>query len=159
MQFIGRYSYLFLSVVALGLVWGLVVKVPSNATGLLIFIGLLAVLVTLWVALFRGKSPPNPDKRLKKSVGSGRPVLVHFYSDFCLGCMVRKPVVDRLEKRFKGRVEFLHISLSDPHGRELAARLGSGLGQFILYDGKGQERLRGARVPRADDLTAALKNR
>lgn len=157
MQFIGRYSYLWLSLIALGLVWWLVVKVPTNVLGLLVLLGAFALLSTAWILLYRGKSPPNPDKRLKKSVGGGRPVFVHFYSDYSLGSMLRKRRIDRLEARFKGRVQFLHINLGSRLARETAERYGSGLNQWILFDAAGRELQRGGRPPTAEQLAAALE--
>lgn len=144
MDFISRFSYVLLSVVLLGVMIFGVARLPDSPAMLLGLLALVAVLLALWVAARRGRTPPNPEKRLKKSLGGGRPVVVHFYSDYSLTSMLARPGLAPLEKRYKGRVEFLFMSMLDPHVRAMAERLQSHLGGTIVYNARGQEAARTA---------------
>lgn len=156
---VSRYSYILFAAVVLGLVAYFAVDGIADTSGLLILLGVLALLVTAWVWVYRGETPPNPDKRLKKVIGRGRPVLVHFYSDWCLGSMLKAPFVNRLARRFKGRIEFVFISMGHREGRETAQRYESGTGGFILYDSAGQEVARGGSLPSVKVLGSLARPR
>ncbi|MCG0239653.1 MAG: thioredoxin family protein [Firmicutes bacterium] len=147
MGLIRRYSYLIAAVLCLVAFWFGVVRTPANGPGLAGFLGLAAVLTLVWVALRRGESPPNPARRLRKVLGSGRPVLVHFYSDFCMRCMAQKPRLDALARGFRGPVEFVFLNLSDPAVRELTREYQATSGTVILFDGDGKEVHRGIPAP------------
>lgn len=139
MELIARFSYVLFALVLLAGMGVAVYRLPDVPLLLLGLLALLALLVGLWVLARRGTTPPNPEKRLKKSLGAGRPVVVHFYSDFALASMLGRPAMAALERRYKGRVEFLHMSLLDPHVRALARRLQAGVGTTLVYDAWGQQ--------------------
>lgn len=86
MKFLSRNTYVLgsLVVVAAGIYFALYPNANQNliGTGTLI---LATLLLIFWVAVRRGSlTPPNPAKRVRRALGAGRPLVVHFYSDFSL---------------------------------------------------------------------------
>lgn len=143
MNLLARYSYVLVSLAILGATGYPVFRHGGDGLWVIGLLAVLASLVTLWVLARRGQTPANPEKRLKKSLGAGRPLVVHFYSDYALQSLLSRPWLSALERRCRGRVEFLYLSMLDPHVRVLAARLQTGLGGTVVYDARGQEVGRG----------------
>lgn len=149
-----RYSYVLGAAVLLGAVAALGLRYLEVGLALLVVLAVAAALAVVWVLLRRGAAPPSPEKRLKKVLGAGRPVLVHFYSDYSLISLAQVPVLAAVERRWRGQVEFLYVDANDPQGRALASRLGVGVLGTVLFDARGQEVCRG--LPRAGHWQAAL---
>lgn len=151
MGLVARYSYLITAALVAAALWALVVRTPSNTVGVVGFLGALALLAVIWLSFRRGESPPNPVRRLRKVRGSGRPVFVHFYSDYCMRCMAQKTRIDTLAREFRGPVEFLFLNLSDAAARHLAQEFGAVSGTIILFSATGEEVHRG--LPTPEQLT------
>jgi hypothetical protein len=156
MEAIGRYSYLLLGLVLL--VGGLVAGAGRVPNDILVLgaAGLLGVLAIFWVFGKRGDSYAHPDKVLKKVVGRGRPVVIHFYSNYSLGCLIRKIRFEARQRRFAGRVQFINLNLNLGGAQAIAAELEARLGEYILFDAAGQERGR-TRLPAEADLLGLLQ--
>lgn len=83
MSLLRRFSFVILFVAVLAAVVTVGISQPDYAIAMTFtFLGSGAVLSLIWVLLRRGRTPPNPEKRIRKSAGGPRPVLVHFYSDY-----------------------------------------------------------------------------
>ncbi len=134
-----RFSYVILSGLCLGIVGAFSYRAADRSPWLLSLLALLAVFLSAWILARRGRTPPHPEKRLKKSLGGGRPVLVHFYSDYALTSLLSRPAWAVQERRYQGRVEFLFMSMLDPQVCLLARGLRAGLGDTRVYDARGQE--------------------
>jgi hypothetical protein len=139
MQSLARFSYLVLSVLILAGLFLMALLSANNMPWLLAVIGSAVGLIIIWVAVRRGESPPNPEKRLRRALGSGRPLVLHFYSDFDLYSMYLRLATAAAEKQYRGRVDFIHVSQIDPAGVDLAEKYQARLGSFILFDAAGRE--------------------
>lgn len=138
MSFLSRYSYLLLSVVLLcvGIAAALTLA-PGYAYGIGTML-LGAVLVSYWVAARRGAlTPVNPSKRIRRARSAGRPVVVHFYSDWSLGCLLKRPLVAKAERQHRGHFDFIYIDVNLPDGEATADELQAGTGDFVLFDAAG----------------------
>lgn len=139
MSALSRFSYLLVSVlllVAAGLATTLLQWGVAGQIGTLI---LLAVLMIYWVGARRGAlTPADPEKKLRRIRGGGRPVVLYFYSDFSLGCLLRRPVVSRLETQYKGRCEFIFIDVGHREADALMETLKAGLGDYLFFDLEGK---------------------
>lgn len=82
-------------------------------------------------------------------------VLVDFYADWCMPCVMMAPVVEELNKKFKGKIKFGKVNIED--GQELARKFQvMSIPSFILFkDGKISEKFVGA-IP-IDEFADKLK--
>ena len=70
--------------------------------------------------------------------------VLDFWAEWCGPCKFMEPVIEELEKQFKGKVEFEKINVDE--SQELAAKHGvMSIPTYIIEkDGKEQERIVGA---------------
>lgn len=148
----GRFSYLILGLVLLLGCGGF--EQYRHATPSVIVMSEAVVLglwAIVWIAGHRVDAYKHPDKALRKLVGHGRPVVLHFYSDFSMGSLVQRMLLARRERKFQGRVQFVYLNLSRASARDMAEKLEARLGDFVLFDAAGHERAR-AWLPKAGQL-------
>ncbi len=71
-------------------------------------------------------------------------VLVDFYADWCMPCVMMAPVIEELGKKFSGKIKFGKLNIDD--SRELAKKFDvRSIPNFILFEeGKIKERFVGA---------------
>lgn len=146
MNLLNRYSFLLLGLflVISGLLFGILVN--SNQ-GSLITLGVVTVMLIWWVLARRGaRAPANPDKRLRRARGAGRPAAVYFYSDFSVGCLFARPFSARAEREHKSHFDFIYLQMSHPEVESLAGSLGAKLGEWVLFDGVGRPAGKAARI-------------
>lgn len=147
MSFLSRYSYLLLSIVLLcaGTAMALVLE-PGYVYGIATLL-LGGALVMYWVAARRGAlTPVNPSKRIRRGRASTRPVVVYFYSDFSLGCLLKRLLVAGAERQHKGHFDFIYIDINLPDGDATAEEYQAGTGDFILFDAAGNLVLKTGRI-------------
>jgi thioredoxin 1 len=72
-------------------------------------------------------------------------VVVDFFASWCQPCRVLMPILEDLEKTYKGKVHFVKMQIDDESCKDLAASLGiRGVPTVILYkDGETIEKLVG----------------
>lgn len=154
---IARFSYALLAVavvLVLALWW--MPPTAENPLGLVALLGLCALLVAAWVWLRRGRPTSHPEKRIRKALGAGRPLVIYFYSDFSILCLVQRPRLGALERRLKGRAEEVAVDLNQAEGRTLAAQYGASTGTVVAFDHDGREVYR-SRYPRTSNLLVAME--
>lgn len=138
MGLVNRYSFLMLSVllIACGVVYGILVDADQ---GSMITLGIVTALLIWWVLARRGKrAPANPDKRIRRARGAGRPVAVYFYSDWSLDCILTRPFSTKAERVHKSHFDFIYIDISHPEAAAAMESLDAGVGEWLLFDGAGR---------------------
>jgi len=83
-------------------------------------------------------------------------VLVDFFAEWCMPCLMMAPVIDELSEKFKGKIKFGKVSTED--NQELAQRFEiRSIPNFILFkDGKVVEQFVGAMS--SDEFEKKLNN-
>ena len=63
-------------------------------------------------------------------------VLIDFYADWCMPCVMMSPVLEELSEKFKGKIKFGKINVDE--NQELAQKFGvMSIPNFVLFkDGK-----------------------
>ena len=71
-------------------------------------------------------------------------VLVDFFADWCMPCLMMAPIIDDLSKKFKGKIKFGKVNIED--NQELAQGFDIvSIPNFILFkDGKQIEQFIGS---------------
>ena len=83
-------------------------------------------------------------------------VLIDFYADWCMPCVMMAPVVEELSRKFKGKIKFGRVNVED--NRELAQKFKiMSIPNFVLLkEGKVIEQFVGT-MP-IEDFADKLKN-
>ena len=71
-------------------------------------------------------------------------VLVDFYADWCMPCLMMAPVLDELSETFKGRIHFCKINVEESQDLAQRYRVSSIPNFVLLKDGKMVEQFVGA---------------
>ena len=67
------------------------------------------------------------DEFIKKGI-----VLIDFFAEWCMPCMMMSPIVDELSKKFKGKIKFGKVNVGET--QEIANRYNiSSIPNFILF--------------------------
>jgi thioredoxin 1 len=71
-------------------------------------------------------------------------VLVDFFAEWCMPCLMMAPVIDELSDKFKGKIKFGKVNIED--NQELASRFKiMSIPNFILFkEGKPMKQFLGA---------------
>jgi len=82
-------------------------------------------------------------------------VLIDFYAEWCMPCLIMAPIVEELSGKFKGKIKFGKVNVED--SQELAQKYKiSSIPNLILFkDGKQIEQFIGSM--NAEDLEEKLK--
>ena len=82
-------------------------------------------------------------KEFDQEIKSGF-VLVDFFAEWCMPCVMMSPILDDLSQKFKGKVKFIKINIDD--AQELAQKFNiASIPNFILFkDGKQAAQFIGA---------------
>ena len=138
MRLIRRFSYPLLSLLLLVVLGVLAWQLKWQLAGYVSVLVLAAVLVIYWVSARRGNlTPADPAKKLRRARGGQRPVVLHFYSDYALGCLLRRPFVARVEREYRGRCEFIYVDVGHPEAPALRESLKADLGDWLFFDLSG----------------------
>lgn len=138
MSFINRFSYLIISLalVVLGTVFAVIL--PSGAIGTATFLAASALLV-YWVAARRGaRTPVNPGKRIRRARTSERPVVVYFYHDLTVSCLLQRPFTAKAEREYKGRCDIIYVDAYHRDAEPVLAEYEAEVGDWLLFDASGK---------------------
>ncbi|MDF2627664.1 MAG: hypothetical protein K0R39_1495 [Symbiobacteriaceae bacterium] len=137
MSFINRFSYLIISLALVILGTVAAILLPSGAIGAATFL-LGAALLVYWVAARRGaRTPVNPGKRIRRARTSERPVVVHFYHDLTIGCLLQRPFTAKAEREYKGRCDIIYVDAYHRDAEPVLAEYEAEVGDWLLFDAAG----------------------
>lgn len=157
MNAIMRYSFIIVGLILIGAAVGYGVISGEADRAAMATLLLSALFVTFHVLTRRGgRTPANPEKRVRRLIGSGRPLVVYFFSDYDLLCLLARPFCAVAERRLRSRCDFVYIDVGHPEAELAATLTGGRLGQFVLYDGRG-ERLDRVRILRLGQMEGLLE--
>ena len=76
-----------------------------------------------------------------------------------MACLAARPIVDRLEKEWEQKVQFLHLDFRRRLGKEMGRQFGIGhIPAFLILDGDGHLHWREkTHLPRRSEISAQLK--
>ena len=82
-------------------------------------------------------------------------VIIDFYADWCMPCLMMAPIMEEIAKKFKGKIKFGKVNVED--NQELAQKFDIvSLPTFMLFkDGKQDEQFTGSRP--IEDFEEKLK--
>ena len=83
-------------------------------------------------------------------------VLIDFYADWCMPCVMMAPIMEELSEKFKGKIKFGKINVDD--NQNLAQKFGvMSIPNFVLFkDGKKANQFVGAMAE--EDFEKKLKS-
>lgn len=145
MSLANQFSFVFFSISGILLLFFLLRsrraswRVTLSASG-----AAVALAVALFFLLRPGLSDVSSAQAARAAIGSGKPTLVEFFSNYCIGCMAVRPAVESLvadiQTSLPNAVNILRIDIHTDFGRELRDAYGfSYVPEFILFNAQGQE--------------------
>lgn len=153
-EFLQQHSYIFIS---LGVVVGLMVllrflRVRWRYT--LATTGVIATTLTLALFVLRpGLSDVDNLQAAETLLRNGRPTFLEFFSNYCAGCVIARPAVDRLVEDIADEFNILRVDIHTEFGRELRQRYEfSYTPEFVLFDNAGHEVWRDHGPPSPEQL-------
>lgn len=133
-----RFSYLLVSLILLVAVGTASATLGWGSAGQIGTLVLAALLAIYWVAARYGAvTPADPEKKIRRARATGRPVVVHFYSDGGLGCLLQRPGARRIQRAYEGHCEFILVNVGHPEAAGLMKSLGASLGSYLYFDAAG----------------------
>lgn len=100
---------------------------------------LTLLLLCLWLpSPVRGELPSGDESSIRRALTSGRPTLVDFGARSCIPCRKMAPILEQLEKEYRGRanVIFVDVWKDDSLGRRYRVQL---IPTQVFFDAKGKE--------------------
>ena len=122
-----------------------------------------ALLALLWICACQsetakpeGESSYLADIPLESTLGNGKPTLAEFGWRECIPCKEMRPLLEELDKEYKGRVNIVIIEI--PFHEDLAEKYGIRVMPVqILFDSTGKEIDRHAGFLPKKEIVAAFK--
>ncbi|NPU84639.1 MAG: thioredoxin family protein [Syntrophaceae bacterium] len=114
----------------------------------------MGILVAAAALIFMGICPAAADFR--NLPVKGMVTMVDLGAASCIPCKMMAPILDRLEKRYKGRAAIVFVDLR--HEKEAAQRFGiRAIPTQIFFDGHGKEVVRHLGFMSEEAIVAQLK--
>ena len=109
-----------------------------------VFVAFFSVVIGLALVYFYARPVQTPfiahAAQVQAMIGQGKPVLLEFQSPYCMACTALKPVIDRLEQEYDGRLVIVRLNIQDPVAMDLRPIYNfQSTPTFIFVDEKGQE--------------------
>lgn len=155
-----QFSYVFISIAILigvavalrALRWRWRRIIPFTfIAGLLLF--------GAWLALRPTVSDASEIQTAEALLSNGKPTMVEFFSQYCIGCISIKPAVEALVKDIEDEFNILRVDIHTQLGRALRERYTFSYSpEFLLFDQSGREVWRAHVPPAAEHLALASGN-
>ena len=82
-------------------------------------------------------------------------VLVDFFADWCMPCLMMAPIIDELSEKFRGKIKFGKVNVEDNHELSQKFNVSSIPNLIIFKDGKVADQIIGAMS--SEDLEERLR--
>lgn len=80
-----------------------------------------------------------PEERINELIKAKKPFMIDFYADWCPPCQAMKPILEKLEEKYKGKVEIVRVNVDAPENRALVIKYRIvSIPTFILFNSKGE---------------------
>lgn len=119
--FVNQHSYLVVALVVL-VVAGIVSSLWRPRLRWALIGGGSLAFAAIFAVLHVGSGDVRAPADLDTVLGHGRPVVVEFYSNYCIACLGAKPGFDELEREFAGHAAFVRADVQTDTGGVLMRR-------------------------------------
>jgi thioredoxin 1 len=87
-------------------------------------------------AVFAGGKNSAP--LIGMALASGRPTIIDFGAGFCIPCKKMKPILESLDREYRGRANVVFVDINEEQGIGDKYRVQM-IPTQVFYDGKGKE--------------------
>jgi thioredoxin 1 len=87
-------------------------------------IAILILLTLLYVGITYGASSGSklPSEMIKEALKNKKPFVIDFYADWCPPCRAMAPIMEELEKKYKGKVEVIRVNVDLSENRSIVIK-------------------------------------
>jgi len=107
----------------------------------LLLIAILMFLSLFEVGITYGASSGNklPSEMIKEALKSKKPFVIDFYADWCPPCRAMAPIMEELEKKYKGKVEVIKVNVDLSQNRSIVIKYKVvSIPTFVFIDSEGK---------------------
>lgn len=159
--FFNQYSYILISAGVL-ILTALVLRhtLASRKAVSAALLSLLALSVAGFFLLRPGAGDVDSVTAAEATLRNGKPTFLEFFSNYCIGCLAIRPVVDEYAAELGDDFNVMRVDIHSEVGRNLRERYAfSYTPEFILFDSSGGEIWRGHTPPPREQINSALAQR
>ncbi len=159
--FFNQYSYILISAGVL-ILSALVLRrmLASRKATSAALLSLLVLSVAGFFLLRPGAGDVDSAASAEATLRNGKPTFLEFFSNYCIGCLAIRPVVDEYAAALGDDFNIMRIDIHSEAGRDLRERYAfSYTPEFILFDSSGSEIWRGHNPPPHEQVNSVLAQR
>ncbi|MGC8971552.1 MAG: thioredoxin family protein [bacterium] len=94
--------------------------------------------VTLLHSFSLGKEK-SPIERIEESLKNKKPFVIDFYADWCPPCNAMVPIMEKLEKKYKNKIEIIRVNVDLSKNRSLVIKYKVvSIPTFVFISSKGK---------------------
>lgn len=154
-----QFSYPMMALALLALIFFILRRRLTIRTLIGVEIVLAGVLLAGFFAFQTGEGDITTVQQFDEITVNGKPTFIEFFSNFCTGCLVARPGVDRLVDDISPTFNIVRINIHTETGRALSERYDfTFTPEFVLLDSAGGEVWRAHVVPTDAELQSAQAN-
>ncbi len=154
-----QYSYVFVTVgivVGAGIMLRLWLHRSLRVTAAAVLV-LALIGATGWLVLKPTPSNVSDLAKAEATLHGGKPTVLEFYSDYCIGCIAARStfdsVVTQMKQKFADTVNVMRVDIHTVSGRALREEYGfSYTPEFVIFDGGAAELWRSHTPPTLNEL-------
>ena len=107
---------------------------------------LLLIAILMFLSLFEvgtiySASSGNklPSEMIKEALKNKRPFVIDFYADWCPPCRAMAPIMEELEKKYKGKVDVIKVNVDLSQNRSIVIKYKVvSIPTFVFIDSEGK---------------------
>ncbi len=111
----------------------------------ILYINILLLLIFSFIAVLASISLANttnsklPKDIIDELLKSKRPFVIDFYADWCPPCQAMIPIMEKLEKKYRGKVEIVRVNVDLSQNRSLVIKYKVvSIPTFVFINKKGE---------------------